>query len=53
MHTTSTRQVPRKRVEVFCVACKSFFRYLYPGTGPYRSICKNCKKADPRPYGKH
>lgn len=50
---TSTRQVRRKRVTVFCIAHKDFFTYIYPGCGPYRSVCKKCKKHDPRPYGKH
>lgn len=50
---TPTRQVKRRRVEVFCIAHRDFFRYIYPGTGPYRSVCNKCKKSDPRPYGKH
>lgn len=53
MTDTSTRQVRRKRVTVFCIAHKDFFTYIYPGCGPYRSVCKKCKKHDPRPYGKH
>jgi hypothetical protein len=34
-----------RRVEVFCVGCKRFFRYMYKGIGPYRSVCPKCKKA--------
>lgn len=38
-----------RRVEVFCVGCKVFFRYIYKGVGPYRSICNKCCKEAGRP----
>lgn len=41
----------KRRVEVFCVGCKRFFRYLYMGVGPYRSVCPKCKKDKAAAHG--
>lgn len=49
--TDSGRTLTRRRVSQYCISCGGEFTYLYPGTGPYRSLCNTCNPAaEMKPY---